>query len=316
MPSRPSGPGAGRAARPAAAPAFAIFLAVAVAALGTLTAACSDARPATTTGDEALQVVATIGIVGNVVERVAGPRAAVSVLVPSGSDAHAYVPTPRDLVAVAQADAVFASGLGLEAFLDDVIAAAGGPEPIRLAEVAAGEVSPSDPHVWLDVRAVIGWTDAIATALAELDPAGAAAYDANAATYRAELEALDAEIARALGTIPAEQRALATDHLALGSFCARYGCRVVGAVIPAPSSEGSASPRHLAELAEAMAHEGARVVVVERGAASPAASRLAEAAGARVVELAIETLGPPGSGWDTYVGMMRANAKALVAAMR
>ena len=51
-----------------------------------------------------------------------------------------------------------------------------------------------DPHTWTDPNNVILWVEAIAGKLSELDPAHAEDYDANAAAYTAELEALDAWI--------------------------------------------------------------------------------------------------------------------------
>lgn len=296
--------------------AFAALLAFAALALAA--AGCEAERPAPAGGDGAasLRVVATTSIVADVVGQIGGERVAVRALVAPTSDAHAYVPTPRDLVAVTEADAVFASGLGLEVFLDDLSRGAGGPEPIRLSERAGGPPL-SDPHVWLDVQAVIAWTEAIAAELARLDPAGAADYQAHAAAYRSELEALDASIAATIGAIPDERRAIAADHLAMGAFCARYGCRVVGAILPSPSSEGAPSPRHLADLADAMVRERVRVVVADRIGASPAARRLAAETGATFVALDIEGLPAAGNDGDgSYVAMMRANAEALAAALR
>lgn len=283
-----------------------------------LAGACAPASAPAVGGDEpaGLAVLATTGIVGDIVGRVGGERIAVTVLVPPESDAHAFVPTPRDLVAVARADAIFGSGLGLEAFLGDMVASAGGAEPILLAEATRKGAEPSDPHVWMDVREVIRWTGAVAEALASRDPEGGPAFAANAAAYAGELEALDAWIAGRLAEVPEERRAIVTDHQALGAFCARYGCRVAGAIVPSSSTEGSASPRQLALLEGTIAREGIRAIVVDRVAESPAARRLAAATGAEVVALSIESLGPAGSGADTYLGLMRDNVERLVAALR
>lgn len=51
-----------------------------------------------------------------------------------------------------------------------------------------------DPHTWLSTANATVWVDAIATELAELDPANADAYRSNAATARATIAALDADL--------------------------------------------------------------------------------------------------------------------------
>ena len=75
---------------------------------------------------EKLKVVATTSIVADVVRNVGGDMIDLTVLLPIGTDPHAFEPTPRDLVSVADAHVVFINGLGLEAFLDEMLENAGG----------------------------------------------------------------------------------------------------------------------------------------------------------------------------------------------
>lgn len=295
--------------------------ALAVLVTSALTLFASGCAPTTSPaiGGDArspIAVLATTGIVGDIVANVGGERIALRVLVPPTSDAHAFVPTPRDLVAVAKADVIFGSGLGLEAFLGDMVASAHGTTPILLAEAAGTADAPSDPHVWLDVGNVEGWTTTIADALAAVDPDGASTYAANAAGYRRALEDLDAWIIATLAAVPPERRAIVTDHQALGAFCARYGCRIVGAIVPSASSEGSASPRHLAAIEDIITRERIRAIVVDRASTSATAERLAGDLDARIVAWSIEALGPTGGGADTYIGLMRDNVTRLVEALR
>ena len=88
--------------------------------------ACAPAQ--TEPGEESakLQVVATTTFVGDVVGEIGGEAIDLTVMLAPGANPHAYEPTPQDIVAVAEADVVFANGLDLEEFLDDLIANAGG----------------------------------------------------------------------------------------------------------------------------------------------------------------------------------------------
>lgn len=65
-------------------------------------------------GQEGLQVVASTPIVADLASAVAGDRAQVSSLVPSGVDPHTYEPSLRDIRDVAYADVAFTNGLLLE----------------------------------------------------------------------------------------------------------------------------------------------------------------------------------------------------------
>ena len=61
-----------------------------------------------------IAIVTTTNIVADWAEIVGGDRANVLSLLPAGVDPHSYQPSARDVAAIADADLVFANGLGLE----------------------------------------------------------------------------------------------------------------------------------------------------------------------------------------------------------
>lgn len=61
-----------------------------------------------------LRVIASSSILADVAGRVAGDAAEITSLMPLFADPHSYTPTPQDLVALAEADAIFMVGAGLE----------------------------------------------------------------------------------------------------------------------------------------------------------------------------------------------------------
>ncbi|NJN68386.1 MAG: zinc ABC transporter solute-binding protein, partial [Chloroflexaceae bacterium] len=77
---------------------------------------------------ETLDVVATTSIVGDVVSNIGGDAINLTVLMPPGTDPHAFEPAPQDIAAVADADIVFVNGVGLEGFLDTMLVSAGAGE--------------------------------------------------------------------------------------------------------------------------------------------------------------------------------------------
>jgi ABC-type Zn uptake system ZnuABC Zn-binding protein ZnuA len=67
-----------------------------------------------------LKVVATTTFVGDVVGKIAGDAVDLFVLLEPGQNPHSYLASPRDMVRISEADIIFANGLGLEDFLDDM----------------------------------------------------------------------------------------------------------------------------------------------------------------------------------------------------
>jgi len=75
--------------------------------------------------DKKLQVVATSTFVGDVVGIIGGEAIDLTVLLEPGQNPHSYHPAPQDMVKVSEADLIFANGLGLEDFLDDLLSGTG-----------------------------------------------------------------------------------------------------------------------------------------------------------------------------------------------
>jgi len=174
-----------------------------------------------------------------------------------------------------------------------------------------------DPHVWQDVRNTIQMVRNIAQALSEADPANADFYAANAQAYIATLEALDEEIVGLVEQLPEDRRRLVTSHEALGYFADRYGFKLVGTVLGTLSAEArEPSAQDIARLAEAIKAEGAKVIFLENVTNPQLVDRVAREAGVAIgPSLYTDALGALGSPGETYIEMMRYNARAIVEAL-
>ena len=152
--------------------------------------------------------------------------------------------------------------------------------------------------------------------IAEVDGIDADAVAAAVEAYESELEALDAEVADLVSSIPAESRVLVTNHEVFGYFADRYDFDVIGTVIPGGSTTDGASAGALAKLAETLQAEGVTVIFADTSASDELAQTLAAEVGdIEVVTLYSESLGEPGSDGATYVDMIRANAERIAAAL-
>lgn len=173
-----------------------------------------------------------------------------------------------------------------------------------------------DPHFWFDPPRVKTAVHYIAERLAALDPEGAATYRANAEAYEAELDALHAWTQSTVSTLPAERRVLVTSHDSLRYFAELYGFEVVGTVLPGLSPDVEPSAQHLHRLMETLEEHPVPAVFGETTVNERLAQSIARETGSQLHELYSGSLGPVGSGADTYIGMVRANVEIIVAALR
>jgi zinc/manganese transport system substrate-binding protein len=263
-------------------------------------------------------VVATTSIVGEVVTQIAGDAATVEVLMPAGTDPHEFSPSARQAARLRDADLVVANGLGFEEGLQSTL------EQAEDDGVAVHEMAPDarpldrDPHFFTDPTRLADALPALVEALGRADERlGGPLVREREDAYGAQLRQLDADITARVATVPAEGRTLVTNHESFGYFADRYGFDVLGAVIPNLSTTAAPSAGDISRLADVMREAGVRAVFAETSSPTDLAEALAAEVGedVEVVELYAESLGEPGSGADTYVGMMRINADRIVGAL-
>jgi ABC-type Zn uptake system ZnuABC Zn-binding protein ZnuA len=279
-----------------------LLLAVALAACG------EDDRAAS---GERVTVVATTTQAADLARNVGGAEVEVVGLLAPNADPHDYEVRPRDLQALTDADLVVRSGGDLDEWLEEAIDGAGTDAPVLTLMDGVRTVD-GDPHWWQDPRNAELAVGDLAHALSDADPAGAAAYRANAARYEARLRRLDRAVAACLGRIPEARRKLVTTHDALGYYARRYGIEVVGTVIPSLSTRGQPSAGETAELVETIRDQGVRAIFAESSVNAKVEQAIAGETGARVGSaLWADTLGPEGSGGETYLASIAANTRAI-----
>ncbi len=217
---------------------------------------------ARTTAPPGLAVTATIYPLSEFARRIAGDRAAVTVLIPPGVEAHDYEPTPKDVAALVRARLFVYNGAGFEPWADRLLAQL----PPATLTVNATEGLPLvrghggvDPHVWLDPLLAQRQAERILIGLVEADPGGRADYEANAAALRAELAALDADYRQVLPGC--RRKEFISAHAAFSYLARRYGLRVIAVSGLAPEAEPSAS--RVKTIVQQARRSGIRVVYVE-----------------------------------------------------
>lgn len=225
-----------------------------------------------------LSVVTTLFPLYDFAKEVGGDKVSVLLLLPPGVEAHAFEPTPNDVVKIHEADVFIYTGKFMEPWAEDIIKGVTnknvkvvdsslGIEMMNEAEGAhegeeegvhadehgteAGDVGHEhggvDPHIWLDFDNARTIVETIAGAFAEKDPANADRYRENAKVYAEKLSAMDDVYRRSLQTC-SSRKIVYGGHYAFGYLARRYGLDYVAAQGLSPDSEPSA--QDLAQLVE------------------------------------------------------------------
>lgn len=273
-------------------------LALALLTLGSaLVAAPAD-------GTEKLRVFVPVLPYEYLFERVGGDWVEVSAIVQEGGDCHNYSPTPRQIADIARSNLLFSGGLSFEAnFYVAVGDGENGPkefdllEGLELLEGSCGECASAaaggkeaheheheheekDAHVWLSPRVLNHQAGQVATILKQHLPASAApAIDANLASFRTELDQLDAEIKTTLA--PKKGRAFYVYHGAFAYFAKDYG--LVQKAIEMGNRKPS--PKQVTAIAKQAKEEGVTTIFVQPQFDQSSAISLAETIGGKVQNL-------------------------------
>jgi ABC-type Zn uptake system ZnuABC Zn-binding protein ZnuA len=229
-------------------PAFAVILALLF--LVALTGCGQSNAPEKRHGK--LKVLTTFAPLYSFALNVAGSRADVQNLVPTGTSIHNFSARPSDVKKIAKADVLIINGVGLETFLSGMIDAAANPRlkivdtsrRIQVFDSQDIDERSGDPHIWLSPKNAVKQVETIRDALAIADPQNAKAYQKNAAAYIKKLKALDAEIAASLAKT--RKKRFIVFHNAYQYFEHDYGLKNAGAIEEFPGKEPG--PRYIKEL--------------------------------------------------------------------
>jgi manganese/zinc/iron transport system substrate-binding protein len=293
-----------------------------------------------------VKVVATTGMVGDLVRNIGGPNVQVTDLFKPGVDPHTHRASTDDLRRLQSADIVFYNGLHLEGVMGNVLAQLNDRTPSigigdflttwRIPNEKTADI-PSrdrvyrlgwllrdgehpDPHIWFDVRLWSLAAENVVEKLAAFDPVRADEYRERGLEYRARLDKLDRETAEQLATIPKDKRVLITSHDAFRYFGRAYDVEVRG--IQGVSTETEASVGHITQLVDFLVKSQVKAVFVESSVNPRNMQTLIEGCQARGHtvrqggELFSDAMGDADTPEGTYEGMIRHNVKTVVEALK
>lgn len=269
-----------------------------------------------------VNAVASFTVLADIVKQVGGEHVSVKSLVGPNGDPHTFEPTPQDSQALAKADIVFVSGLGLEGWMDRLVSASGYKgEPV----VASRGVSTrsmeeegktvTDPHAWNSMYNGVIYATNVMNALIKADPQDADAIRRSGENYIQKLQALDSWAKTSFATVPAAKRKVLTSHDAFGYFGQRYGVTFLAPV--GFSTEAEASASEVGGLIKQLQAEHIHSYFIENQTDPRLVKQIASATGAQPGgELYPEALSQPSGPAPTYVAAFRHNVDAMIRSMK
>lgn len=273
-------------------------------------------------------IVATTGIVADLLREVGGDRIEVRSLMGPGVDPHLYKATHGDLGLFSKAEVVFYNGLHLEGKMQDVLIALKKRKRVYAVADALAEStlrSPPefsgqyDPHIWFDVGLWSKTVPYVAKALIELLPLEQDYFSKRAETYQKQLDELNIWVRIQSERIAPQQRVLITAHDAFGYFGAAYGYEVLGLQGISTASEFGLAD--IERITRVIIERKIGAIFVETSVPERFIQSIQQGVQAKGSSVRIggalysDALGELGTEPGTYIGMVRHNVKTIVGAL-
>ena len=293
---------------------------------------------------EPVKVMTSFSILGDITRQIGGNQVEVAEIVKPNQDMHIYRITPQDAKRLKNSQLILLNGKGFESN-EFVKAAKAANVPVVLASDKIQSIQHDDndehhhehehehehdhehehkhedkhahhhhgddPHVWQDPVLMKQYTQNIADALIQIDPANKDYYSGNLKKYQQKLDDLDALAKKSFAAIPLEKRKVLTSHDSFAYFGARYQIKFLAP--QGVSEESEPSAKQMAEIIRTVKRENIRAVFVENISNPKLLNRLTKEAGVAVTgKLYSDALPENGD----YVDMMKHNIETLSGAMK
>ncbi len=282
-------------------------------------AACGDAA-GQASGDTRPVVLTTFTVLADVAQNVAGDKLRVESITKVGAEIHGYEPTPGDIRKASAADLILDNGLNLEAWFSQFVDGLDVPHAVVSDGVEVMQIGEDsyqgkpNPHAWMSPLNVQRYVDNMVTAFSKLDPENAAVFEANAAAYKAELQAVQDEMIRKLEGVPENQRALVTCEGAFSYLARDAGLREV--YIWAVNAEQQATPQQITRAIEYVKANQVPAVFCESTVSDAPMRQVVGATGAKFGGvLYVDSLSEADGPVPTYLDLIRHDANLITAAL-
>ncbi|HBN10627.1 MAG TPA: ABC transporter substrate-binding protein [Ruminococcus sp.] len=232
--------------------------------------------------------------------QIAGDKAEITLLLPSGMDSHSYEPTPADIININKSDLFIYTGEYLESWANDIVGDID-TDKTHVLDVSSGiqlvkeedehhhddedehheeeHHHEYDPHIWTSPVIAMQMADNIAEALCETDSVNSDYYKQNAENYKKQLQELDSEF-REIVADGKRNTIYFGGKFALYYFTQEYGLDYVSAFYSC-SGETEPSAKVMSEMISSIKENNIPVIYYEEIAEPTVANMIADETGAK-----------------------------------
>jgi manganese/zinc/iron transport system substrate-binding protein len=279
--------------------------------------------------DKKMLIVTTTGMIKDAVENIIGNNANVIALMGPGVDPHLFKATHGDLEKLTDADVIFYNGLHLEGKMGEVLEKLSTQKPVvavssgipeHQLRAVPGFQGTHDPHIWFDVKLWQGAVRAVAGFMQEHDNANADLYSANSLKYLARLDSLHEEVKVSILRIPEPQRVLITAHDAFGYFGDAYNIEVRG--LQGISTVSEFGLKDVTYLVNFIISRKIKAIFVETSVSEKSINAVVQGCHQKGWDVKIggslysDAMGQEGTPEGNYIGMVSANVRTIVEALK
>lgn len=282
-----------------------------------------------------VKVFSTIAMIDDLVKQIGGDYIDTEVLVKGELDPHSYQLVKGDDEKLAFADIIFYNGLGLEHGPSLQSYLANNPKAIALGNKLMDEDPNNvlqyrgqlDPHIWMDISLWTKTVPYIVEVLSQKDPAHADTYKANGEQLMKQMLDTHAEVKKELQAIPSNKRYFVTSHDAFNYFTRAYLAEegedeaIWNDRFAAPEGLAPESQISVTDILTILAHlkrYDIHVLFPESNVNKDSIRKIVQAAKEKGMDVKIcdcylyaDAMGKPGSDGDSYLKMLKHNAKII-----
>ncbi|MEM6251907.1 MAG: metal ABC transporter substrate-binding protein [Cyanobacteria bacterium P01_D01_bin.156] len=262
-------------------------------------------------------VLTTFTILADMAQNVAGDELQVDSITRIGAEIHGYEPTPSDLVKAQDADLILYNGMNLERWLEQFLSnvqdvpsviLTEGIEPIAIAE--GPYTNKSNPHAWMSPQNALIYVENIRQAFVELDPENTDIYNANAAAYSKQLQAIDTQLQANLAQVPENERYLVSCEGAFSYLAKDYGLKEV--YLWPINAEQQSTPKQIQEVITTVISNNIPTVFCESTVSDEGQQEVARATGAKFGgNLYVDSLSTADGPVPTFLDLLQYDAQVI-----
>lgn len=289
---------------------------------------CSGCTPTTEKSDK-LSIVSLSFPGFSFAQEIAGDIADIALLLPTGTEAHGYEPTPKDILKIQNADVFIYGGGDSEHWIEEVLSSLDQSvttlamnEVEGLFCIAEEHEHPSfsshietDEHVWLSIPNSIKITQKLTEFLKEKNPENSLIFEENCENFIKKLENLDNEF-RAMTENAPRKEIVVGDKFPFRYLVHEYNINYHSA-FPSCSGEAEPSASKISELTDLVKKDNIPVVFYTEFSNKQVANVICESTDAKPI-LLHSCHNVSKTDFDagiTYYDLMKQNLNALKEAL-